>query len=467
MNCRGVVPLGVVLMLALTSCAPPDIQTVWPEPRPLGRDIPSYRPPPQPLEAAPSARAVTNPTGVLTLPQAQALALLQHPRLAVFGWEVRAGEARTLQASLPPNPEVGIEVEDFAGSGVLRGFRSTEITIHLSQLIELAGKRQKRTRVAALERDLVAWDYEATRIEVLTQVTQAFVEVLSAQQRLRLNLELVRLAEQVLRTAAERVRAGKVSPVEETRAQVALSTSRIALERTQRELDAARARLVETWGGRTPAFESVEGVLESIAPIPSAAHLAERIAQNPDIARWVTEIAQRQAALELAGAQRIPDPTIGGGFRHVRETGDNGLVMAFSIPLPVFNRNQGGFLEARYRLAQVEEERRAAEVQVRTALAEAYGALASAFVEATRLQNEVLPGAQQAFDAVSEGYRQGKFGFLEVLDAQRTLFESRGRYLEALAAYHRAVAEVERLIGAPLGAVAEDTLRPSQNGGTR
>ena len=80
MDCRGVVPLGVVLMLALTSCAPPDIQTVWPEPRPLGRDIPSYRPPPQPPDAVPPARAVTNPTGVLTLPQAQALALLQHPQ---------------------------------------------------------------------------------------------------------------------------------------------------------------------------------------------------------------------------------------------------------------------------------------------------------------------------------------------------------------------------------------------------
>jgi len=103
---------------------------------------------------------------------------------------------------------------------------------HLSQLNELAGKRQKRTCVAALERDLVAWNYEAARLEVLAQVTQGFVEVLSAQQRLRLHLELVHLAEQVLRTAAERVRAGKVSPVEETKAQVALSTSRIALERT-------------------------------------------------------------------------------------------------------------------------------------------------------------------------------------------------------------------------------------------
>jgi cobalt-zinc-cadmium efflux system outer membrane protein len=407
---------------------------------------------------------MTNPSGVLTLSQAHALALLQHPRLAAFGWEVRAGEARALQASLPPNPELEIEVEDFAGSGELRGFRSTEITIHLNQLIELAGKRQKRTRVVALERDLVAWDYEAARVDVLTQVTQAFVEVLSAQERVRLHQELVRLAEDVRRTAAERVRAGKVSPVEEARAQVALSTSRIALERTQRELEVARERLVVTWDGRTPAFDSAAGTLESIAPLPSAAHLAERIAQNPDLARWATEMAQRQAALDLAGAQRVPDPTIGGGFRHARATGDHALVMSFSMPLPVLNRSQGEVLAARYRLAKVEEERRAAEVQVRTALADAYGGLASAFGEATRLHNEVLPGAQQAFDATGEGYRQGKFGFLDVLDAQRTLFESRGRYLEVLAAYHKAVAEVERLIGEPLAAVSE-TPRAPHNGG--
>src|SRR4029434_6083519 len=154
MDCRGVVPLGVVLTVVLTSCAPPDIQAVRPEPRPLGKDTPSYRPPLQPPDAVPSAQAVANPTGVLTLAQAQALALLQHPKLAAFGWEVRAGEARTLQASLPPNPEWGVEVENFAGSGALRGFQSAEITIFLSQLIELAGKRPKRTRVAGMERAL-------------------------------------------------------------------------------------------------------------------------------------------------------------------------------------------------------------------------------------------------------------------------------------------------------------------------
>ena len=391
----------------------------------------------------------------MTLAQVQALALLHNPRLAAFGWEVRAREAQILQAGLLPNPEAGIEVENFAGSGALREFRSTEITILLSQLIELGGKRGKRVRVAALESTLAAWDYETTRIDVLTQVTQAFVEVLSAQERVRLHEDLVHLAEQGLNTVAERVRAGKASPVEETRFQVALSTSRIALERAQRDLEAARQSLVTAWGGSTTSFASAEGTLDTISALPPAKRLLDLIAQNPDVARWATEIVQRQATLEREEAQRIPDPTLRGGFRHLRETNDSALVMAVSIPLPVFNRNQGRVLEARYRLAKAGEERRASEAQVRAALAEAYGTLSRAFVEATRLHNEVLPGAQRAFDAISEGYRQGKFGLLDVLDAQRTLFEARGQYLEALAAYHKAVAEVERLIGERLGAVTD------------
>jgi cobalt-zinc-cadmium efflux system outer membrane protein len=245
---------------------------------------------------------------------------------------------------------------------------------------------------------------------------------------------------------------------------VELSTSRIALERAQRDLEAARKRLVATWGGNTPAFENAKGTLDTIAAIPPAEQLFERLVQNPELARWVTEIAQRQAAVELEGAKRIPDPTLGGGVRHVRETGDNALVMTVALPLPVFDRNQGGFLEARYQLARAGEERRAAEIQGRVALAEAYAALSSALAEATVLKNEALPGAQQAFEAAREGYRQGKFGFLDVLDAQRTLFEARGQYIETLAAYHQAVAEIERLIGERLDAVT-GTSSTVPNGG--
>jgi outer membrane protein, heavy metal efflux system len=446
-------PLGIAMVISLTGCATPDVTAVWPEPRPLGKNLPSFQAPENPSAAPSSVPPPGEPSGVLTLRQALALALLRNPELASSAWEVRAGEARTLQAGLFPNPEFSVEVENFAGSGEFRGFDAAETTIALGQVIELGGKRLRRVRVAALERDVAAWDYEAKRVDVFTATTKAFVEVLSAQERLALNEDLVSLADQVLRTVAERVQAGKISPVEETRARVALSASRITLERVRRELVAARERLAATWGSAAPAFDRAEGTLERIAPIPSAEQLARRVTQNPDIARWVAEMAQRQATVALEEARGIPDVTANGGVRRLSETRDTALIMQLSIPLPIFDRNQGARLEARYQLAKAGEERQAAEVRVLTELAATYAELSSAFTEAITLKNEVLPGAQGAFEAFSEGFRQGKFGFLEVLDAQRTLFEARGQYLEALAAYHRAVAEMERLIGEPLEAV--------------
>ena len=206
------------------------------------------------------------PEGVLRLPQAQALALMQNPDLAAFAWEVRAGEARTLQAGLPPNPEVGVEVENVAGAGDFQGVDGAEVTVGISQVIELAGKRRKRTHVAALERDLAAWDYETARLDVLTQVTQAFVDVLRVQERLAVDADLVRLAEQIYRIVIERVKAGKVSPLEATRARVALATSRIALQRAQRELTAARERLTATWGGRLPPLSGLRAISNPSTP---------------------------------------------------------------------------------------------------------------------------------------------------------------------------------------------------------
>jgi cobalt-zinc-cadmium efflux system outer membrane protein len=452
--------LGILLGLLGSSCTTSAPQTVWPTPRPLGAEIPTYRPPTTPSHSVVTPQAIAESTDILRLSQAQALALMHNPELAAFTWEVRAKEARTLQAGLAPNPEIGVEFENFAGTGNLQGIDGAEVTVALSQVIELAGKRQKRTRVAALERDLSAWDYEATRLDVLTRVTQAFVDVLSAQERLAVDTELVRLAEQVLQGAEARVKAGKVPPIETTRARVALSTSRMALGRTQRALTAAKARLVAIWGGTHPAFEKAVGDLESLRAIPSAEALAERIEQNPDLARWATVMAQRQAAITLEEAKRIPDPTLGGGFRYFNETQDQAFLFLVSMPLPIFDRNQGNLLETRYQSAKAEAERRMAAVGVRSALAESYAELSAAFAEARTLRDEILPGAERAFETASTGHRQGKFQFLDVLDAQRTLVEVRGQYIEVLATYHRAVAALERLIGEPLNALTQSSSQP-------
>ena len=91
---------------------------------------------------------IKEPQGVLSLSEALSLALLHNPELASFAWEVRASEVRMLRAGLLPNPDIGVEIENFAGSGERSSFDQTETTLALSQLIELGGKRMKRRALA-------------------------------------------------------------------------------------------------------------------------------------------------------------------------------------------------------------------------------------------------------------------------------------------------------------------------------
>jgi len=410
--------------------------------------------------------AAEEPVGILSLREVLRLTLLRNPDLAAFALGVRASEARTLQAGAFPNPEIGLTVEDFGGTGAGKGFRAAETTVQLSQLLELGGKRIKRLRLAGLEHDLAGWDYETKRLEVLTEAMKAFVDVLVAQERLALSTDVVRLAEQILNTVSERVRAGKVSPVEATRASVPVATARLQATRAQSAYEAARTRLAGSWGSRSPTFTGVRGSLDTLAPIPPAADLATLLAQNPDVARWATEVAARQAAVAVEHSKRVPDLTVSGGLRYVNETEYITFVAGVSLPLGLFNRNQGGIQEAHVRVMQAEQQRHAAEVRVNMAFTEAYQTLTTAYNEGMVLQTTVLPATRSAFEAATEGYRQGKFGFLDVLDAQRILFDSRGQYLDVLATYHKAVADVEQLIGQELTTVGHAT-PPQRHGGMR
>jgi len=443
---RVIASNGALLVVVLAVCS-------------ASGEIMDSRAPVKPDGQSHEAPLFEEPTGVLSLREAVALTLAKNPDLSAFSWEVRAREARTLQAGLLPNPELNVLVEDIGGSGDFHGARQAQTTITLSQLIELGGKRAARMHATSLTRDLAGWDYEVRRIETLTQVSQAFSDTLAAQQRLHLAEELVGLAEEVTRSVSERVKAGKVSPIEETKAEIALSSVQIDRERARLALEAARQRLAATWGSATPRFDRVEGDLDQVVPLPSLESLAERLARNPVLARWAAEMAQRQALVQVERANAIPNITINGGYRRLNETDDNAVLFGISVPLPLFNRNQGSIVEARHRLAKAEAERRAAEVRVTSALSDAYKALATAHAEAVGLRANVIPAAQSAFERINEGYRLGKFGYLDVLDAQRTLFDARARYLQTVTDYHRAAAEVERLVGEPLATI--------QTGGTR
>ncbi len=447
--------LSLALAATLTACAPQPEQMTWPTPRPLGQDIPVFQPPTTSEENAKTPPFLEVPGAELTLKTALTLALIHNPELKSFSWAVRAREAGALQAGLFPNPELDINIENVAGSGAFNDTAQAETTIQLSQLIELGGKRAARTRSAVLEQNLSAWDYEIKRMEVFTQVSKAFTKALSAQEGLALMEEVLQIGQKVVETVSARVQAGKASPVEETKVRVTLASLNIKLGRAQRELMLSRKNLAATWGSNSPRFERVLGQLDAVSDIPTQETLAQALSQNPELARWAVEISTRQTAVSLEKSKAIPDVTLSGGFRRLNGSDDDAFVFGLSFPLPLFNRNQGGTLEARHELAKAEEARRAAEIQLNNNLNAVYNTLAAAQAELKALNQQVLPGANRAFEAVNEGYRLGKFSLMDVLDAQRTISDSKMQYLETLTNYYLALADLEQLIGTSISSQAD------------
>jgi cobalt-zinc-cadmium efflux system outer membrane protein len=400
------------------------------------------------------------PRGDLRLEEALTLALLHNPRLAAFSWEIRAREAEAVQAGSWPNPELSAGAENFAGTGSASGLRTVEITLSLAQLVELGGKRSKRLQRSRLQRDLAAWDYEAARIEVLTATTKAFVAVLAAQEQLTLADELVKVAGGVLQSVTRRVEAGATSAVEEHRARVALETTRIDRERAALGLSVARGELAAQWGEPPPPqFDTVRAALELLAPLPRLVDLAEVVERSPELARWSTELILRQTERDLAATDRVPDLSLGAGLRHFADTDDVGLVAGVSLPLPSFDRKQGAIAAARSRQRQAEHERVGAMIAIRTALQASHAEAQTAFEEATSLRERAIPQANSAFTLAEEAYERGRMSLTDVLDTERVLFELRSRQVHALLRYHRAVADVERLVGVSLS-----TFEPERTG---
>jgi len=404
----------------------------------------------------PDAPAVADPTGILTLRDVLMLSVSRSPELHVYPCELRAADARTLQAGLLPNPEFAIEIEELAGSGDRSGFDAAETTVRIDQPIELGGKRTKRKRVVQVDRELTEWDYESARLDVIREATQAFVAVLAAQDRVALAGKLVELSQQAQAAVTQRVEAGRDSPVDELRASVALSMSRIEQQKAEKTLATARHKLAAVWGGKADLFERVSGDLYQMSPPSLPEDPLSAIAANPDVGRWETQEHRQRAVLCLEKANAMPDVTIGGGVQRFEETDDSAMVVGLSVPVPLFDRNQGGIREAVAELAKTCRQREVVQIRTLTALSEAIDAVSVAHEEATTLRNDVLPRAEQAFEAAQDGYRQGKFDYLYVLDTQRTLFQTQARYIDSAEAYHEAQADVQRLIGRPVDAESGD-----------
>ena len=449
-----------LLCLAAGCSEVPDWESSLPARRPLGASHTTYTPESLNID---EPTVSTDASGPMTLAKALSLALLQSPTLEGMAWSVRQSEAEQLQASLTPNPEVETEVENFAGSGELRGSRSLETTVVVSQLFELGGKRDKRMALAKTEAKLAGWEYEAKRLELLRDVSIHYTVLLQSQQHVTLADESLGLANTVFDTAKKRVRAGKAPKSETLRASVEVANAKVDLIRSKRLLRAARQRLASTWGATDAPFDQASGVLADTPAVPELTLLQPKLEQNPAIAQFATQMQQGHAALTLAQAQAIPDLTVGVGYRRMgpAENHDEAMVVVAGMELPVFNRNEGEIAKARFALSRIAANHRAAKASLQAELSEAYEQLFAAQEESVAMTETILPAATQAYTVLKMLFQQGKGEYMDVLDAQRTLVDTRFNALDAQSRYHQYRASVESLIGQSIESVPPKSEEPA------
>jgi cobalt-zinc-cadmium efflux system outer membrane protein len=390
-------------------------------------------------------RIFQEPAGPLTMEAAIRLALEVNPTIMAARREIEATEAQVLQGSLRPNPGFSYTAENMGSIS-----RSSSAQVELP--IERGDKRAARVDAAQRGRDVALSDLGGRQLKVRADVMAAFFDVLAAQDLLALAQDSVNLARRATDIAAKRVAAGKVSPVEETKARVAEAGVRVVLTQAQSELRNARRRLASLWGNAWPRFTEAQGDVDFLPPIPAPELVEQRLRTSPLLQRAQLELERRKSLVNVEQSKTIQDFTVSVGVKRREESQNEQMLVGFSIPLPLYNRNQGNLLEALRREDKARDELVATRI---TLLSDAYQVmerLSARREEAELLRTEVVPGAKSAYEAATIGFENGKFSFLEVLDAQRTFFSAKSQYLNALAAVHRAVTDLEGILGEPMTA---------------
>jgi len=376
----------------------------------------------------------------LSLPEALAAAFAQNPELAAAGREVGVAEGERRQAGLLPNPELSWEAED-----TRRDTRTTTVT--LSQPFELGGKRGARVAVATTGQAIAQLELERQRNGLRADVVQAFHTALRAQTALELAQQSQALTERGLRVVQGRVTAGQASPVEATRAQVQLAQAQSEVGRAASQRSVAYQALARLTGSPLATFDHLQAAKLSPGAAPTAEALLDKVEQTAEWRLAAAQVERGEASLGSEKAQRIPDLTVSLGSQYSREDRERVNVVGLSMPLPLFDRNQGNVLVAARRADQARDLRNAVELRLRSETRSALSQWATAMQEVQAYDRTILPSAQQAVDTATRGFEMGKFAFLDVLDAQRTLIEARGLYLAALAAATDARAQLERVYG--------------------
>ena len=386
---------------------------------------------------------------VITLQEAINLGLEFSPEVKSSKDGIAAAQGLEKQAGYWSNPNFEIEAANIAGTGPYTGSDSAEYTYSLSKSIDISGKRYARKNAATQAKNAANSNFMAAKLSIMRNIHVAYASVLAEAEALKLAKEQELLAKQILKTVSKSVNAARESEIQKIKATVAYESAVIATSQEKQQFNSAKQNLAKLLGKNSLDVSLDHSHFFDLTAPDHITTYQTKLNDSPILKKFYYLSKEKKFAYDLEIASKVSDPTVKIGIREFRGSDEEALVVGLSIPLPIFNRNQGNTSHARAKLSQARNNELHAKLSLEQSLIEEWRNWQISYQTADKLKNKILPTAKKAFRVAKSGYEKGKFPYFEVLDAQRILFDARAKYHTALKQYHVARANIE-LITTPI-----------------
>lgn len=380
------------------------------------------------------------PSPGITLEELTALAESSSPALREAAAQVEAARGTAVQVGLYPNPMLVGGANQLVGNqSQYYGAMSQEIvTRHKLQLNRQAADRH----VMQAEQGFVA-----RRFQLLTSVRHGYMMTLAAQRRTEVLVRLVEIAGKS-RHAAERLQqAGEGTRTDTLLFEIEVEKAEVALENAEARLKASKRQLAAAMGIRDYDVGRINGNLtESLEGIASQVLIEGFVPYNASVQIAELEIDRSKYLIRRAEVEPFPNVTVYAGYqRQIEPALHNMALLTLSLPVPIWNQNQGNIATAHANLARAHADIEVVQNTIAGQMAEAGGRYRMADQQARRFEEKIVPKAREGVKIIQEGFAQGQFDFLRLLQAQRILVESNLGFIDALEARWTAAAEMAGL----------------------
>lgn len=413
----------------------------------------------------------------LKLDDLEKMALQNNPTAAQAEAAIQAADGRRKQAGLWPNPIIGYSGTEFA----LRAFNDkSEHSLFIEQTIPLGRKLKKSQNIYAQEKLQAQENSAAQKQRIINAVRILFYRALGAQELVTVRSELAKLAKEATNVTNELFNVGQADKPDAYQIGIEAERAQLDLMIAENERDQIWQELGAVIGNPYLKPSPLDGTLEierlDLAKLDQNATLSNLLQHSPELKIAQAGVERAKASLTRAKAEPTPDLFVRGGFGYSTElldsakakpgqkTGPEGAVEV-GVRIPIFNRNQGGIAEAGADVVVAEREVRRIELTLHARFAGVWRSYTNALSITTQYRNQIVPKAQSSYDMYRSNFRSMAAAYPQVLIAQRTLFQVKADYIDALVELRKSIIQLQGmlLVG---GLDAPSITEPQDSGNT-